>query len=48
VTRLTRLAFVAPGLVEAAAEGHPPGGLNLQMQTDGRRNVALDWNNAMS
>ena len=44
VTRLTRLAFVAPGLVEAVAAGRAPVDLNLQMLMDGRLEIALDWN----
>jgi site-specific DNA recombinase len=44
VTRLTRLAFVAPCLVEAVAAGRAPVDLNLQMLMDGRLDIALDWN----
>jgi site-specific DNA recombinase len=44
VTRLTRLAFVAPCLVEAVAAGRAPVDLNLQMLMDGRMDIALDWN----
>jgi hypothetical protein len=44
VTRLTRLAFVAPHLVEAVAAGNAPVDLDLQMLMDGRLDIALDWN----
>jgi hypothetical protein len=36
VTRLTKLAFVSPDLVDAIAEGVVPTGTNLQMLMDGR------------
>jgi site-specific DNA recombinase len=44
VTRLTRLAFVAPCLLEAVVAGRAPVDLNLQMLMDRRRDIALDWN----
>jgi site-specific DNA recombinase len=43
VTRLTRLAFIAPHLVEAVAAGRAPVDLNLQMLMDGRLEIALQW-----
>jgi len=44
VTRLTRLAFVAPHLVEAVAAGRAPVDLNLQALMNGRLDIALKWN----
>ena len=44
VTRLTKLAFISPVLVESIAEGNIPLGTNLQMLVDGRVALPLDWN----
>src|SRR3984893_12712733 len=44
LTRLTRLAFVAPCLVGVVAAGRAPVDLNLQTLMDGRLDIALDWN----
>ena len=44
VTRLTRLAFVSPVVVDAIAEGNAPRGTNLQMLMDGRVTVPVSWN----
>jgi len=44
VTRLARLAFVAPVVAEAVAAGRAPAGINLQMLMDGREALPLDWN----
>jgi hypothetical protein len=44
VTRLTKLAFVSPDLVEAIAKGVVPTGNNLQMLMDGRIALPLSWN----
>jgi len=43
VERVTRLAFVAPGIVNAIAEGRPAVGINLQMLMDGRLALPLQW-----
>jgi hypothetical protein len=43
VTRLTKLAFVAPVIAEAMAAGRIPVGVNLQMLMDGRLELALCW-----
>jgi DNA invertase Pin-like site-specific DNA recombinase len=43
VTRLTKLAFVAPAIAEAIAAGRPPHGVNLQMLMDGRLELAPCW-----
>jgi hypothetical protein len=43
VARLTKLAFVAPPIVEAIAAGRTPIGLNLQMLMDGRVELAPCW-----
>jgi site-specific DNA recombinase len=43
VTRLTKLAFVSPALVEAIAEGEAPYGANLQMLMDGRIALPVSW-----
>ena len=43
VTRLARLAFVAPSIAEAIAEGRAPIGVNLQMLMDGRAQLAPCW-----
>ncbi len=44
VERVTRLAFAAPGIVNAIAEGRPAVGINLQMLMDGRVDLPLSWN----
>jgi len=44
VTRLTKLAFVSPSVVDAIAEGKLSPGANLQMLMDGRVDVPLGWN----
>lgn len=44
VARLTKLAFIAPSIVEAVAEGRAPAGLNLQMLMDSRVTLPLGWN----
>src|SRR5207244_4239905 len=36
VARLTKLAFIAPSIADAIAEGRAPIGINLQMLMDGR------------
>jgi hypothetical protein len=43
VTRLTKLAFVAPAIVEAIAAGRALNGVNLQMLMDGRLELAPSW-----
>ena len=43
VTRLTRLAFVSPVVVDAIAEGLLPGQINLQSLMDGRLALPKDW-----
>jgi len=43
VTRLTKLAFVAPAIAEAIAAGRPPNGVNLQMPMDGRIELEPCW-----
>jgi site-specific DNA recombinase len=43
VTRLTKLAFVAPPIAEAIAAGRTPTGVNLQMLMDGRLELAHCW-----
>jgi len=43
VERVTRLAFVAPGIVDAIAEGRPAVGMNLQMLMDGRLAFPPCW-----
>jgi site-specific DNA recombinase len=43
VARLTKLAFVAPSVAEAIAEGRTPIGINLQMLMDGRLELAPCW-----
>jgi hypothetical protein len=43
VTRLTRLAFVAPSIADAIAEGRTPIGVNLQMLMNGRPELAPCW-----
>jgi hypothetical protein len=43
VTRLAKLAFVSPMVVEAIAAGHAPAGINLQMLMDGRLVLTPDW-----
>jgi site-specific DNA recombinase len=44
VTRLTRMAFVSPVVVDAIAEGEVPIATNLQMLMDGRVALPLSWN----
>ena len=43
VTRLTKLAFVAPPISDAIAAGRTPTGVNLQMFMDGRLKLAPCW-----
>jgi ParB-like chromosome segregation protein Spo0J len=43
VARLTKLAFIAPSIAEAIAEGRAPIGVNLQMLMDGRVKLAPCW-----
>jgi site-specific DNA recombinase len=43
VTRLSKLAFMAPEIAEAIAAGRTPIGLNLQMLMDGRLDLAPCW-----
>ena len=43
VARLTRLALVAPGIVEAVAQGRTPAALNLQMLMTSRVTLPLEW-----
>ena len=43
VTRLTRLAFLAPAIVEATAQGRTPADVNLQMLMDGRLELPNCW-----
>jgi hypothetical protein len=43
VARLTKLAFIAPAIAEAIAEGRMPIGVNLQMLMDGRVKLAPCW-----
>jgi len=43
VTRLTKLAFIAPAIAEAIAAGRGPVGINLQMLMDGRLELAPCW-----
>jgi site-specific DNA recombinase len=43
VARLTRLAFIAPPLAEAVAEGRAPIGVTLQRLMDGRLELAPCW-----
>lgn len=38
-----RLAFVAPRIVEAVAEGRAPAALSLQMLIDGHVALPLEW-----
>ena len=44
VTRLTKMAFVAPAFVEAIAGGEARTSTNLQMLMDGRIALPLGWN----
>ena len=43
VTRLTKLAFVSPALVNAIVEGDVPLETNLQMLMDGRVTLPVSW-----
>jgi site-specific DNA recombinase len=43
VARLTKLAFIAPSIVEAIVEGRAPAALNLQMLMDNRVTLPLGW-----
>ena len=43
VARLTQLAFIAPSIAEAVAEGRTPIAVNLQMLMDGRLELAPCW-----
>jgi site-specific DNA recombinase len=43
VTRLTKLAFIAPPVAEVIAAGRAPIGVNLQMLMDGRLELAPCW-----
>ena len=40
---LTKLAFIAPSIVEAILEGRAPAALSLQMLMDNRVSLPLDW-----
>ena len=44
VTRLAKLAFVSPVVVDAIAEGEVPIATNLQMLMDGRVTLPVGWN----
>jgi site-specific DNA recombinase len=48
VTRLTKLAFVAPVFVDAVADGSSPIAINLQAIMDGRFAIPSDWSRAES
>jgi len=43
VARPTKLAFIAPSIVEAISEGRAPAGLNLQMLMDTRVTLPPLW-----
>jgi site-specific DNA recombinase len=43
VARLTKLAFIAPSIVEAVVEGWAPAALNLQMLMNPRFSLPLGW-----
>jgi site-specific DNA recombinase len=43
VTRLTKLAFVPPALIDSIAQGRAQAELNLQMLMDGRLELPLNW-----
>ena len=43
VARLTKLAFIAPSIVEAIVEGRAPAALSLQMLMDNRVTLPLGW-----
>ena len=43
VARVTKLAFIAPSIVEAIVEGRAPAALNLQMLMDNRVTLPLGW-----
>jgi hypothetical protein len=43
VTRLTKLAFVAPAIADAISAGRTPVGVNLQMLMDGRFKLVPCW-----
>jgi site-specific DNA recombinase len=43
VERLTKLAFLAPHIVEAVVEGRAPTHINLQMLMDGRFDLSPVW-----
>ena len=43
VNRLTRLAFVAPRIVDAVARGRAPAGPSLQMLMTSRVALPLEW-----
>jgi site-specific DNA recombinase len=43
VTRLAKLAFISPALIEAIAEGEVAAEINLQMLMDGRLELPVDW-----
>jgi DNA invertase Pin-like site-specific DNA recombinase len=43
LTRLTKLAFVAPAIADAIAAGRTPVGVNLQMLMDGRFKLVPCW-----
>jgi site-specific DNA recombinase len=43
VARLTKLAFIAPSIVEAIVEGRAPAALSLQMLMDNRVSLPLGW-----
>jgi site-specific DNA recombinase len=43
VTRLAKLAFIAPSIAEGIAEGRTPIGVNLQLLMDGRLELVPCW-----
>ena len=43
VTKLVRLAFISPTIVEEVVQGCAPAAANLQMLMDGRLTLPLDW-----
>ena len=43
VARLTKLAFIAPSIVEAVVEGWAPAAFNLQMLMNPRFSLPLGW-----
>jgi len=43
VERLTKLAFVAPRIVEAVVEGRGTAALSVQILMDGRLDLLAEW-----